>query len=141
MQKSPPAPLAKAAGGIEVEVSPGELIDKISILEIKAARIQDPAKLENVRFALSLLRATRRDALAESEALSRLEAELKATNEALWEIEDDIRACEAAQDFGPRFIELARSVYKRNDRRAATKKAIDELFGSALTEEKSYEDY
>ena len=141
MQKSPPAPLAKAAGGIEVEVSPGELIDKISILEIKAARIQDPAKLENVRFALSLLRATRRDALAESEALSRLEAELKATNEALWEIEDDIRACEAAKDFGPRFIELARSVYKQNDRRAATKKAIDELFGSTLTEEKSYEDY
>lgn len=145
MQKSPPAPRAEASGGqaesIEVAVSPGELIDKISILEIKAARIQDPGKLENVRYALALLQDTRRQALAESAALARLEADLKEVNEALWEIEDDIRACEAAKDFGPRFIELARSVYRQNDRRAATKKEIDRLFGSALTEEKSYESY
>ena len=132
------APSPSGARQIEVEVSPGELIDKISILEIKAEQIEDPEKLKNVVYALALLRRTRDDALVESDALAGLEKELKAINQALWTIEDDIRACEAAQDFGPRFIELARAVYKTNDRRAATKKKIDRLFGSALTEEKSY---
>jgi len=132
---------ADADPRIEVPVSPGELIDRISILEIKAVRIREPAKLENVRHALALLRATRRGAFAESAALAALEAELKAVNEALWDVEDEIRGCEAAQDFGPRFVELARSVYRQNDRRAAAKQAIDRLLGSTLTEEKSYPDY
>ena len=126
---------------IRVEISPGELIDRLSILEIKAERIADPGKRENVVYALDLLRASRAESLPESAELSRLTAALKQVNEALWEIEDDIRDCEAVQDFGPRFIELARAVYRTNDRRAATKKAIDELFGSQLTEEKSYADY
>ena len=127
--------------GILVEVSPGELIDKISILEIKSERIDDPTKLENVRYQLDLLVATRDRALAENDAREKLERDLKAINEELWVIEDDIRDREAAKDFGPTFIELARSVYKTNDRRAAVKKALDELYGSAVTEEKSYKDY
>ena len=94
-----------------------------------------------MRYQLDLLSKTRDAALAPSDRLSELERELKTINEALWVIEDDIRDCEAAQDFGPTLIELARSVYKTNDRRAAVKKALDELFGSALTEEKSYKDY
>ncbi|MGF1612307.1 MAG: DUF6165 family protein [Kiloniellales bacterium] len=126
---------------IEVAVSPGELIDKISILEIKAERITDPDKLRNVVHALDILRAARAGAMPQSAELARLETELKRANEALWEIEDALRACEAAKDFGPHFVELARSVYLTNDRRAATKKQIDLLFGSALTDEKSYESY
>ena len=132
---------AKAGGQIEVPISPGELIDKISILEIKSERIEDPEKLKNVVYALELLRAARAKSLSDSDHLARLEAELKKANEALWDIEDAIRACESAKDFGPRFVELARSVYLTNDRRAAAKKQIDRLFGSALTDEKSYQDY
>lgn len=126
---------------IEVEVSPGELIDKISILEIKAERIADPAKLRNVQHALDLLRRERARSLPAKDGLAQLEADLKDANLALWDIEDSIRACEAAQDFGPRFVELARAVYKTNDRRAATKRKIDALYDSVLTEEKSYQKY
>ena len=126
---------------ILVEISPGELIDKITILEIKAERIADARKLANVRYALDRLSETGAVTLAKGAALERLWAELRTVNEALWEIEDDIRQCEAKQDFGPRFIELARSVYRTNDRRAAIKKNIDQLFGSAMTDEKSYEHY
>ena len=126
---------------ILVEISPGELIDKITILEIKAERIADARKLANVRYALDRLSETGAATLAKGAALERLWAELRTVNEALWEIEDDIRQCEAKQDFGPRFIELARSVYRTNDRRAAIKKNIDQLFGSAMTDEKSYEHY
>lgn len=126
---------------VVAEVSPGELIDKITILEIKAARIADPAKLPAVRYALGRLAATRDAALPAGRELDRLTGELKAVNEALWEIEDAIRDCERAADFGPRFIELARSVYRTNDRRAALKRDLDELFGSAMTEVKSYKPY
>jgi len=131
----------KTQDGVSVPVSPGELIDKITILEIKAERIADPAKLVNVRHQLTLLAGVRDEALAASTRLTKLADDLKSVNSALWEIEDDIRACEAAQDFGSRFVELARSVYRTNDRRAALKKEIDDLFGSAITDEKSYEDY
>ncbi len=123
------------------EISPGELIDKITILEIKQVRIADSAKLANVRYALTKLLQTQTAELPPKPALADLTAELKQANEALWEIEDLIRDCERAGDFGPRFIELARSVYRTNDRRAATKKAIDQLYGSAMTEEKSYQAY
>lgn len=123
------------------EISPGELIDKITILEIKQARISDPAKRANVDYALGKLRATQAAELPDHADLAPLTAALKAANEALWDIEDWIRDCERDADFGPRFIELARSVYRTNDRRAATKKAIDQLFGSAMTEEKSYKAY
>lgn len=124
-----------------IEVGAGELIDKITILTIKTARMTDPAKLQNVRHELATLNHARAAHLVQSEDLDRLEDALRAVNEALWEIEDDIRACEAARDFGPRFIELARSVYIQNDRRASLKKAINALCGSSIVEEKSYTDF
>jgi chromosome segregation ATPase len=126
---------------ITVEVSAGELIDKITILQIKSARITDAAKLENVRRELAALEAARDRAIPRSEELDRLTAELRALNEALWEIEDEIRLCERRQDFGPRFVELARSVYRTNDRRSACKRRLNDLLGSRLVEEKAYTSY
>lgn len=130
---------------IQVPVSWGELIDKIAILEIKSERIADAAKLANVRTELAALTDVR-DANLPSDKrlladLAALTADIKKVNEALWEIEDDIRDCERDKDFGARFVELARSVYKTNDRRAALKRDINMLLGSALVEEKSYQSY
>lgn len=127
--------------GIAIEIAPGELIDKITILEIKAARIADPEKLANVRHELAVLAAARDAAIAPSDEVARLTGALKEINAALWQIEDDIRDCEAAGDFGDRFIALARSVYQTNDRRAAVKREINLALGSALIEEKSYKPY
>lgn len=126
---------------LQVEVSPGELIDKITILEIKSERIVDPDKLANVRRELRSLTATHEKALDPSPELDEFTAELRRINERLWEIEDDIRDCERNGDFGERFIELARAVYRTNDRRAAAKRSINELLGSELVEEKDYADY
>ncbi len=126
---------------ILVEVAPGELIDKITILQIKAERMADADKLKNVRVELDVLQAARDDAMAATDELAALTAQLKQVNEALWEIEDAIRDCEREQDFGPKFIELARSVYHSNDRRATLKRQINELLGSKLIEEKSYAAY
>ncbi len=126
---------------ILVQTAPGELIDKITILQIKSARIRDAAKLRNVRHELEVLTATRDAALPPSPALTELTAQLAQVNEALWDIEDSIRDCEREQDFGPSFIELARSVYRSNDERASLKRQINELLGSALVEEKSYAAY
>ena len=126
---------------ILIEVGPGELIDKITILAIKSERIADPAKLKNIRHELEILEAARRAGIADAPELRHLEAELKAVNEALWTIEDDIRRCEAARDFGPAFIDLARAVYRQNDKRAALKKEINLLTGSAIVEEKSYVEF
>jgi len=123
---------------LKVEVSVGEVIDKITILEIKDQRIADPAKLANVRTELATLNAALAEALTPSAELDRLRSELFAINAALWDIEDDIRTCEMAGDFGPRFIELARAVYVTNDRRANVKKQINLAVGSRLVEEKSY---
>lgn len=142
---APPAQSAEAEenspAAVTVEISPGELLDKITILEIKSERITDPEKLHNVHVQLETLTAARDAALSGGAELDRLTADLKAVNECLWEIEDDIRECERERDFGTRFIELARSVYRSNDRRAAVKRQIDELLGSRLVEEKSYETY
>ncbi len=132
---------AAAPADIYVPVAPGELIDKITILEIKLDRIQDSAKQANVRAELAELTAVRERNLSSGEVLVQLTEALKAVNEALWQIEDELRECERAQDFGPRFIELARSVYQNNDRRAALKRQINELLGSRLIEEKSYAPY
>ncbi len=121
-----------------VEVSPGELLDKITILEIKSQRIAESAKLRNVAVELQTLEAARRRALPDSPQLAVMVAELRAINEALWQIEDDIRRCEQDGDFGPRFVELARSVYRTNDRRAALKRRINDLLGARIVEEKSY---
>jgi len=126
---------------ISVPVSYGELIDKITILEIKAARISDSAKLSNVRVELDLLDTTWRDDAAAGRDIAAERAQLRAVNEALWDIEDRIRVKEKDKAFDAEFIELARSVYIRNDERAQVKRAINEKLGSTLVEEKSYEDY
>ena len=126
---------------IFVEIAPGELIDKITILEIKSERIADPGKLKNVCVELDVLEKARDEAIQASPELDELTAQLKASNETLWDIEDEIRGCERNKFFGPRFIELARSVYRSNDRRAAVKRQINVLLGSRLIEEKSYVDY
>ncbi len=123
-----------------VPTSPGELIDKLTILRLKAERMTDPVKLGHVRHEMDVLTATAR-VLPRSSGLEHLWEELFQVNAALWVIEDDIRACEAAEDFGPRFIELARAVYVTNDKRAAIKKQINLLLGSSLVEEKSYTEH
>lgn len=130
-----------AGGAITVAIAPGELIDKITILAIKLERIDESAKLENIRREMDILTHTSAEGLAQSEQLDRLTQELKDVNERLWQIEDDIRACEAAGDFGPRFIELARAVYINNDQRARAKRDINVLLGSDIIEEKSYQPY
>ena len=126
---------------ITVEIAPGELIDKITILEIKSERITDAAKRHHAGTKLATLVAARDRAVPGSAELARLATELKAVNEARWQIEDEIRRCERDEDFGPRFVALARSVYRTNDRRAALKRQINELLGSKLIEEKSYTSY
>ncbi len=126
---------------ISVPVSFGELIDKITILEIKSARMSDAAKLTNVRDELDLLNATWAQNPASHTDIVAERAQLKAVNEALWDIEDRIREKEKAQAFDAQFIELARSVYMRNDERAAFKREINRKLGSRLVEEKSYQDY
>jgi hypothetical protein len=122
-------------------ISAGELIDKITILRVKAERIGDPAKEANVRKELALLEATAAEHLPVSDELVRLTAELTAVNAALWDIEDGKRDCERRQDFGPDFVALARRVYMDNDRRAAVKRAINAAVGSEIVEEKSYKPY
>ena len=123
------------------EVSWGELIDKYTILAIKLERLTDADKLQNVRNELAALAPARTQAHALAPGLDELEANLKAVNATLWVIEDDIRDCERAQNFGATFIALARSVYRQNDRRAALKRQINERLGSKLVEEKSYQPY
>ena len=122
-------------------ISAGELIDKITILRVKATRIGDPAKEANVRVELALLEATAARELAGSPDLERLTDELTRINAALWDIEDGKRDHERRQDFGPSFVQLARRVYIDNDRRAAVKRAINALAGSEIVEEKSYKPY
>jgi hypothetical protein len=124
-----------------VPVSAGELLDKITILRIKSERVSDPAKLANVRRELELLEQTRRRSLPQDAALADEEAQLQRVNSDLWEIEDRIRVHEAQQRFDAGFIELARSVYLRNDERAAIKHRINRKLGSVLIEEKSYQPY
>jgi uncharacterized protein DUF6165 len=126
---------------ITVPVSYGEVVDKITILEIKSERIGDPDKVKNVRHELQLLERTWAEATRGKADISDARARLKSVNEDLWEIEDRIRVCEAKNAFGDEFIELARSVYVTNDQRADIKKEINLALGSELVEEKSYEDY
>lgn len=126
---------------ILVPVSFGELLDKIAILQIKSERMTDPDKLANVRHELSALENTWMVHPAAGNDIVRLRAELKAVNERLWEIEDDIRLKEKAQAFDAEFVRLARSVYFENDDRARIKREINAALGSAYVEEKSYQDY
>jgi hypothetical protein len=126
---------------LQVPVSPGEVLDKITILEIKSERITDSKKVANVRVELALLQQTWRNNINDSEDIRSLHAQLKKINETLWEIEDDIRDKERAREFDERFIELARAVYVTNDQRSQIKKKLNLHLGSEIIEEKSYQDY
>lgn len=126
---------------IRIPVATGELLDKITILRIKSERIADPDKLANVRRELSLLEGIWAGIDAGDARVADCIDRLKEVNEALWEIEDRIRVKESRSNFDQDFIELARSVYFTNDKRAAIKREINDLTGSTLTEEKSYQEY
>ena len=121
-----------------VPISVGELLDKISILEMKAEAIAEPAKRANIVRELAALRAVRDHDVAASPQLEALCAELQQVNRVLWQVEDRLRGHERDGRFDERFVELARSVYRHNDRRAAIKRQINEISGSELVEEKSY---
>jgi len=122
-------------------VSVGELVDKITILTLKAEYISDTQKLENIRHELDLLADATPAIVKASAEITSLTGELLEVNRKLWHIEDDIRACERQKDFGPRFVELARAVYFTNDKRAELKRSINFAAGSSIIEEKSYEAY
>ena len=126
---------------ILIPASAGELIDKITILEIKLKNIVDPVKNRNVSIELEALSKCFEENIIQSNEIEELKTNLKQVNSALWNIEDDIRQCEQAGEFGEKFVELARSVYRQNDKRAALKKEINILLGSSIIEEKSYADY
>ena len=125
---------------IRIDVGVGELIDKITILEIKQEQITVPEKLENIRHELNLLNQVKAS-LQLSEESARLEKELKTINKKLWDIEDEIRLCESNKRFDEQFIQLARSVYITNDKRCDVKRQINVHHGSQIIEEKSYEEY
>jgi hypothetical protein len=128
----------RQAPAIMAPVSAGELLDKISILEIKVARITDPAKAALARFELGQLAAIADESIASTDEIAVLRDELKEVNETLWDVEDDIRRKEHAAAFDAEFVELARAVYVTNDRRAALKRRINEALGSAIVEVKEY---
>jgi Mg2+ and Co2+ transporter CorA len=126
---------------LQVPVSVGELLDKISILEIKLERIEDPAKRENIGRELVALCAARDAALTLDDTMEATCRALREVNEQLWDIEDAIREKERQRKFDEQFVDLARRVYRTNDERAALKRQLNELTGSTLVEEKSYTDY
>jgi hypothetical protein len=126
---------------IKVPVSPGELLDKITILRIKSQRMSDPAKLSNVRLELRSLEDTWESSAYAKADIKADVAALLSVNERLWVIEDDIRDKERAQAFDAEFIRLARAVYVENDERAAIKRRINTKLGSSIVEEKSYREY
>jgi len=126
---------------ILIPISPGELLDKITILQIKVERMTDPVKVANVKTELGMLSKVWSEAVEVDAEIAKLTAELKAVNETLWKIEDDIRDEERNKRFDERFIELARAVYVTNDERANAKKKVNLYLKSTIVEEKSYQDY
>lgn len=126
---------------LQIPVAPGELLDKLSILEIKLEQIDAPDKRANVQREYDLLSREWAGSGQETAEITDLRAELLAVNRRLWQIEDDIRECERNKDFSERFVALARSVYRENDQRAAIKKKINLALGSQIVEEKSYAEY
>ena len=129
---------------MKIEVSNGEIFDKHTILKIKLERIKDAAKLKNVLHEYEVLTPSVDKIFKNSKNLRELDKaydDMYEVNQSLWNIEDLIRDCERAEDFGETFIQLARSVYWTNDDRNLVKKRIDSLTGSALSEEKSYAEY
>ena len=126
---------------ILVEISPGEIIDKITILSIKLDMISDENKLKNINYEYSILLKTRDNFLPQSPELEKLSFNLREVNEKLWQIEDEIRDCESRKDFSKNFVNLARAVYITNDERSDIKRKINLLLNSKLFEEKSYQSY
>ncbi len=126
---------------VSTPMSVGELLDKITILEIKSEKIKQPEKLKNIKYELQLLTETWANTGLSNDQTAALKNDLKTVNLKLWKIEDDIRIKEKNKAFDDEFIQLARSVYYQNDDRAQVKKAINVLTGSDLVEEKSYESY
>jgi len=126
---------------ILIPISPGELLDKITILEIKSERIESTEKKANVNKELAMLNSVWAEAVTEDEEIKAMRSEMKSINETLWVIEDDVRDEERDKRFETRFIELARSVYVTNDQRADVKKRINLYLKSDIVEEKSYQDY
>jgi len=126
---------------ILIPISPGELLDKITILEIKSERIESAEKKANVNRELAMLNTVWADAVTEDDEIKAMRSEMKSINETLWVIEDDVRDEERDKRFEARFIELARSVYVTNDQRADVKKRINLYLKSDIVEEKSYQDY
>lgn len=126
---------------IKVPISPGELIDKITILQIKSVRMTDAMKVANVRTELALLESTWRDSACSTSDIDAEWAALRGINEKLWDIEDCIRDKERTRTFDQEFIDLARAVYFTNDERAAVKREINTRLGSKIVEEKSYAQY
>lgn len=133
--------LSQTCLAVTAEISFGELIDKITILTIKSQRITNPDKLKNIYKELRSLKKTYNTSIGNHNAIPTLQALLQEINEKLWDIEDAIRIEERAEEFGDKFIALARSVYLTNDQRFEIKKQIDLVLGSAITEEKSYARY
>ena len=130
--------LPSAVTSVSIEVAPGDLLDRISILEIKAARITSESALRSIRLELASLRAARDGRIPAAPELDRMAAELRQVNEKLWDLEDAVREGEAAKDFGAKFIESARSIIHANDRRAALKQAINRMLGADFQDEKSF---
>ena len=126
---------------IKIQISPGELIDKFTILDIKLNRIKAKEKTQNIRKEHKILKRQIEKNLPKSKRLSALISKLKIINKTLWDIEDQIRVCERKQDFEKKFIKLARSVCQKNDLRSSYKREINTLLGSEIIEEKSYESY
>lgn len=133
--------MVERSPSIAIPISPGEVVDRLTILEIKSERISDKTKLVDVHHELGKLLEAAKSAIPDSQDMRALRAKLKAVNEELWVIEDDIRQCERERDFGATFIALARAVYKTNDRRADLKRRINEALGSDIMEQKSYAPY
>ena len=133
--------MVERSPSIAIAISPGEVVDRLTILEIKSERIADKSKLANIHHELRELAKVAKKAIPDSEEMRSLHGKLRAANEELWVIEDDIRECERRSDFGDRFIALARAVYKTNDRRADLKRRINEALGSDIMEQKSYAPY
>lgn len=125
---------------VTAEISFGELIDKITILTIKSERISHKEKLQNIRTELASLQETYSNSIGNRDDIVYLQSLLQKINEALWDIEDAIRVKERNQEFDDEFIAIARRVYVTNDQRCSIKKQIDQLLGSHITEEKSYEE-
>jgi hypothetical protein len=127
-----------AGCAIPIEIAPGELLDKITILELKMVRLSDPQRLAHVRTELVALEAARAAGVPAISGLAELVGELAGVNAAIWSVEEELRGYEQAGEFGPGFVAAARAVYRNNDRRAAVKRRINELIGSRFVEEKSY---